>query len=193
MARSTDTELLRGGVGITSQADIGVGPNNGVATLADTDNAEFAQAGAFATTNPITVADLQSTRRKMGSYGLNPNDVTYVVCESAYWDLLEDPDFRTMDLVGGQATILRGQVGAVNGSPVVVSDSFSAPAANGFAAIALNTSNYMFGELRGLTTERDKDILNQKNWIVTARRFAFNEIAAGTGILNSCSVLKYGA
>lgn len=193
MARTTDTELLRGDVGSVSEADIGTGLINGVATLANDDSCSFTQAGAFGTSNPITVADLQSTRRKMGSYGLNPNDVTYVVCESAYWDLLEDPDFRSMDLVGANATILRGQVGAVNGSPVVVSDSFSTPAAGGYAAIALNTTNYMFGELRGLTTERDKDILNQKNWIVTTRRFAFNEIAAGTSSLNSCSVLKYGA
>ena len=195
MARTTDIELLRADEGQISETKILAAPTgfNGVATMGSDDSAVHTQAGAYGTTNPITVADLQSTRRLMGSYGLNPNDVVYVVCESAYWDLLEDPDFRTMDLVGEKATILRGQIGAVNGSPVVVSDSFAAPAIGGYAAIALNTSNYLFGELRGLTTERDKDILNQKNWIVTTRRFAFNEIAAGTAVLNSCAVCKYPA
>jgi len=192
MARTTDTELLRSNAGAATHADIGVSPTgfNGVATMADDLSTEFTQAGAFGSTNPITVADLQATRRKMGSWGLNPNDVTYVVCESAYWDLLEDPDFRTIDMVGAQATILRGQIGMVNGSPVVVSDSFAAPAIGGYAAIAINTSNYLFGELRGINTERDKDVLNQKNWIITTRRFAFNEIDATAP---SVSVLKYGS
>ena len=192
MARTTDVELLRANAGAISEADILTAPAgfNGVSTMATDLSTTHTQAGAFGTTNPITVADLQATRRKMGSWGLNPNDVTYVVCESTYWDLLEDPDFRTMDLVGGQATILRGQVGAVNGSPVVVSDSFVSPAAGTVGAIAINTGNYLFGELRNLTTERDKDVLNQKNWIVTTRRFAFNEIDATA---TSVSALLYGS
>jgi len=190
MARSTDIELLRANATVATVTDIGPALFNGVATLADDLGTEYVQPGVFGAANPVTIADLQQTRRKMGSWGLNPMDITYVVNESVYWDLLEDPDFRTMELVGGQATILRGQVGAVNGSPVVVSDSFAAPALNGYAAIAINTSNYLFGELRGLTTERDKDVLNQKNWIITTRRFAFKDIdAAGT----SCSVLIYPA
>jgi len=190
MARTTDVELLRGNIGAATHADIGVGLIDGVATLADDLNTEFTQAGAFGTTNPITIADLQATRRKMGPWGLNPSDVTYVVCESAYWDLLEDPDFRTMDLVGANATILRGQVGAINGSPVVVSDSFPTPGAGTYAAIAINTGNFLFGELRGLNTERTQDVLNQTNWIVTTRRFAFNEIDATAPAV---SVLKYGS
>lgn len=190
MARTTDTELLRGNIGTATVADIGSSLINGVATQADDNNAEFTQAGAFGATNPITVADLQATRRTMSSWGLNPNDVVYVVSESAMYDLLDDPDFRTMDLVGQNATILTGQIGSVNGSPVVVSDSFAAPAIDAYAAVALNVNNYLFGELRGLTTERDRDVLNQKNWIVTTRRFAFESIDATEP---SCAVLKYPA
>jgi HK97 family phage prohead protease len=192
MARTTDTELLRANAGAATHADIGVAPASidGVAVKADDMAAEYVQAGTYGASNPVTIADLQQTRRKMGPWGLNPMDVVYVVNESVYWDLLEDPDFRTMDLVGSNATILRGQVGQVNGSPVIVSDSFAAPGVGEYAAIALNVNNYLFGELRGLTTERDKDVLNQKNWIVTTRRFAFNDIDATQP---SCAVLKYPA
>ena len=188
MARSTDIELLRADATVATITDIGPALFNGVATIASDQTTKYVQEGAFGPANPVTIADLQQTRRKMGSWGLNPMDVTYVVNESVYWDLLEDPDFRTMDLVGSNATILRGQVGSVNGSPVVVSDSFAAPAIDAFAAIAINTNNYLFGELRGLNTERDKDVLNQKNWIVTTRRFAFKDIDAAA---TSCSVLQY--
>jgi hypothetical protein len=126
----------------------------------------------------------------MGPYGLNPSEVVYLVNESVYYDLLEDPDFRTMDLVGANATILRGQIGTVNGSPVIVSDSFDTPAVDAVAAVALNASNYLFGELRGMMVERDRDIANQKNLLVATRRFAFNELIPGA---TSSAALVYPA
>ncbi len=180
MARTTDTELLRGNLGVeTVAATTGLSLINGVSAFANANAATIVQAGAFGPANPVTVADLQSTRRKMGRYGLNPSEVVYIVCESAYYDLLDDPDFRTMDLVGANATILTGQIGTVNGSPVVVSDSFATPALSTVAAVALNAENYLFGELRGMMVERDRDVANQKNLLVATRRFAFNELIPG--------------
>jgi len=191
MARTTDTELLRGNVGVeTIAGQTGLSLINGVSTYATDNGASVTQAGVFGAANPVTVADLQATRRKMGSYGLNPSDVVYLVNESVYYDLLEDPDFRTMDLVGANATILRGQIGTVNGSPVVVSDTFAAAAIGAVAAVALNASNYLFGELRGMMVERDRDIENQKNLLVATRRFAFNELIPGA---KSSSALIYPA
>ena len=197
MARTTDMELLRADSGVeTVAATTGQALINGVATLATdvaANGASVVQGGTFGTANPVTVADLQATRRKMGPWGLNPADVTYVVNESVYYDLLEDPDFRTVDMVGAQATILRGQIGFVSGSPVIVSDGFATPAIDAVAAIALNTSNYLFGELRGLNLERDKDVLNQKNWLVSTRRFAFTPIEAAAANYASCTALLYPA
>ena len=191
MARTTDTELLRGNVGVeTIAATTGNALINGVATYATDNGASVTQSGAFGAANPVTIADLQETRRQMGSYGLNPGDVVYLVNESVYYDLLEDPDFRTMDLVGDKATILRGQIGSVNGSPVIVSDTFDTPAIGAVAAVALNASNYLFGELRGMMVERDRDIENQKNLLVATRRFAFNELIPGA---TSSSALIYPA
>ena len=191
MARTTDTELLRGNVGVeTIAATTGLSLINGVATFAADNSATVTQEGAFGAANPITVSDLQATRRKMGAYGLNPSEVVYLVNESAYYDLLEDSDFRTMDLVGSKATILSGQIGTVNGSPIIVSDTFDAPALNAVAVVALNASNYLFGELRGMRVERDVDIENQKNVLVATRRFAFNELIPGA---TSSATLVYPA
>jgi len=191
MARTTDTELLRGNAGVeTIAGQTGLALISGVATLATDNGSSFTQDGTFGSNNPITVADLQSTRRQMGPYGLNPSDVVYIVSEGAYYDLLEDPDFRTSDLVGDKATILRGQIGSVNGSPVVVSDSFAVPAVGTVAAVALNSANFLFGELRGMMVERDRDIANQKNLLVATRRFAFSELIPGA---KSSSALIYPA
>jgi HK97 family phage prohead protease len=190
MSRTSDLALLRGDIGVATVTDTGPSLINGVAVLADDQNTEVTQGGTFGTANPVTVADLQSIRRTMGRYGHMPGDVVYIVNQSVYFDLLEDPDFRTMDLVGNNATILRGQVGMINGSSVIVSDSFATPATGQYAAVALNTTNYMLGELRGVRTERTRDVLNQKDWIVTTRRFAFRDIDSNA---TSCAVLKYPA
>jgi HK97 family phage prohead protease len=179
MVRTTDTELLRANAG----AETVSGQNNalidGVSTIAADGGYDYTQPGAFG--DPATIADLQQTRRTMGTPGLMPGDIVYVVSQSVYFDLLEDPDFRTMDLVGPNATILRGQVGSVNGSPVVISDAFAADAAGTVQAVAFNSQNYLFGELRGLMVERDRDIENQKNIIVATRRFGMTEIVPSAG------------
>jgi HK97 family phage prohead protease len=184
MVRSTDTELLRANAG----ADTGSGnaPTgfNGVTTLAADINAgadyQYTQPGTFG--DPATIADLQQVRRKMGTPGLHPGNVVYVVSEGVYFDLLEDPDFRTMDVIGEKATILTGQVGMVNGSPVLVSDGFVADATATVQAMCFNNTNYMFGELRGLMVERDKDIEFQRHVLVATRRFGLTEIVPAVAV-----------
>jgi len=191
MSRTTDTELLRGNAGVeTIAGQTGLALITGVATFATDNSASVTQDGTFGAANPVTIADLQATRRKMGAYGLNPSEVVYLVNESAYYDLMDDPDFRTMDLVGENATILRGQIGSVNGSPVIISDTFATAAIGTVAAVALNASHYLFGELRGMRVERDVDIENQKNVLVATRRFAFNELIPGA---TSSAALIYPA
>ena len=196
MARTTDLELLRGNIGAETVTGVGNALINGVATIATdvaSNGASVVQGGTFGSTNPVTVTDMQAVRRKMGSFGLSPSDIVYVVNQSVYFDLLEDPDFRTVDMVGSQATILTGQIGTINGSPVIVSDAFATPATNAVAAIALNASNFLFGELRGMTTERDRDVLNQKNWLVSTRRFAFNSIVSAAAGESAVAALIYPA
>ena len=187
---STDTELLRADIGVDSgSGTVGAGWGvEGIATKATDASAVYTQPGAFG--DATTIADLQQVRRKMGVWGLMPGDCVYVVSQNVYYDLLEDPDFRTMDVIGDRATILRGQIGMINGSPVLISDSFATDAISTVQAVCLNAKNYLFGELRGMMVERDRDIENQKNILVATRRFAFNQIVPATTGKSSCANLK---
>lgn len=177
MARSSDIALLRADSG----ADSGSGnwPFNGICTTAA--DAGGAQQTSVAVGTAVTVADLQTVRRGLGVRGLNPGEVKYIVSEAVYYDLLEDADFRTMDMVGDRATILTGQVGMVNGSSVIVSGEFEAKAATKHAAVAVYTPNFVVGNLRGMMVERDRDIENQKNIIVATRRMGFLPLISGKG------------
>ena len=184
---STDEALLVADSAVAGNSGTVPTGFNGCSTLAGDNSAEYTQLGAFG--DPTTIADLQQVRRAMGVWGLMPGDCTYIVSQNVYYDLLEDPDFRTMDVIGDRATILRGQIGMINGSPVIISDAFLADAASTVQACCLNPQNYLLGNLRGMMVERDRDIENQKNILVATRRFAFNEIVPASTGKSSCANL----
>lgn len=61
-------------------------------------------------------------RAAMGKWGLNPASLATIIGVRDYYNLLNDADFRTIDKFGPKAVILNGQLGAVDGVPVVVSE-----------------------------------------------------------------------
>lgn len=184
MARSSDIALLRGAGSGSSQPTYD--PISGLVTRATANSAVTTK--SIATGGKVTVADLATLRRNLGIYGLNPSQLLYVVSLDVYYDLLDDPDFRSVDLVGqNNATILSGQIGAANGVRIVVSGEFEAKANTKAAAVCVNQSNFILGELRGMRVERDVIIREQQTVLVATRRMGFRDIIAGYGV----SALKW--
>jgi len=189
MARSTDIALLRG-TGDTSSAQAsGYDPIIGICKLADTAGNEDNTSLTISGGEKATVALLASMRKGLGNYGLDPSNVKYIVSPDIYYDLLDDPDFRTLDMVGDNATILKGQIGQANGSPVIVSGEFAAKADGAYGAVAVYTGNFIFGPYKSLVVERERQIVQQQNVLVSTRRFGFIPITASVGSY----VLTYAA
>jgi hypothetical protein len=84
-------------------------------------------------------------------------------------------NFQTVDKIAGSATLLSGQIGAVGGIRVVVSQAMG-DAVGDACAVIVNTRNYIVGNLRNTLTENDTDVENQKRIIVTTRRFGFSAL-----------------
>ncbi len=134
-------------------------------------------AGNFST---MTGATLLGARKEMGKYGLNPSDVTFIVSPNMYYDLLSDSAFQSLDEVGTELAIkVTGTVGAVFGSPVVVSEEFAAEANAAAVAFAVYARNYVIPRLRGVTVEQDYEVMNQRRVLVATQSLGFNEIVAG--------------
>ena len=130
--------------------------------------------------NKLTAARLLAAREQMGKYGLMPSDVAYIVSQNSYFDLLNDANFQTLDEVGSDlAARVVGTIGAVYGSPVIVSEEFPAEAAGIPAAIAVNTRNYVVPRLRGVSVEQDYEVMNQRRVLVASQSLGFEEIVAG--------------
>jgi len=186
MSKAADRAILRGDSGVaTGGGD--TYPFNGIATVAgDASNIVTRSIGGG---EKITVQSMADARRYLGVWGLNPAELVYVVSKDAYYDLLDDPDFRTIDVVGSQATILRGQIGTVNGSPVVVSGEFAAKANTVPAVVVMNPMNFIVGNLRTVRVETDRSVEDQKNILVASRRMGFLDVISGKG----AAVIRWAA
>lgn len=177
-ARSVEHAILAGnsadGVYGTSGASF-----DGLLALATADSDFTQPAGSYAATDVITTSDLMTLRKNMGKYGLRPEDVIYIVSQDAYFNLLEDSEFQDMNLVGGMATKVKGSIGNVYGSNVIVCDEFAAKAADKFGAIAVNPHNYLIPRLRGLTIESAYETANQRRVLVATQRLGFIDLIDG--------------
>tara|TARA_B100001094_G_scaffold332903_1_gene407216 strand:- start:2345 stop:4351 length:2007 start_codon:yes stop_codon:yes gene_type:complete len=170
--RAVEGAILNGGGSISGL--------DGVAAAAtakhDIDGGSVAS-GNFAT---MTASQLLAARKEMGKYGLNPSDITYIVSPNMYYDLLGDSAFQTLDEVGSDLAIrVVGTIGAVFGSPVIVSEEFAAESAGVPVAFAVYSRNYVIPRLRGVTVEQDYEVMNQRRVIVATQSLGFEELVAG--------------
>jgi len=173
MARRSDRALLLGGG--TTAAD----PITGLTTYAAADGKDAVEL-SIGGGDKVTVQTLADVRRQLGIFGLNPSELLYIVSEKAYYDLLDDPDFRTMDLVGTDATIKTGVLRMANGTKILISHEYAQPADGVPMVTAVWTRPFLVGNLRTLTVKTDEDIELDMDKIVITRRFGMVQREAGT-------------
>ena len=140
----------------------------------------------------VTGANLLSIRSEMGKYGVNPNDVAYIVNVEEYFNLIADAAFSDISEVGSELAMkVVGQVGSIYGSPVVASDQFSR-ATTKTAACAVNVHNYLMPRLKAVGIETDYEVAGQRTAVVAAQSRGFEELVAGDGAADEpCVRIEY--
>ena len=171
-ARGIENALLLGnhadGVYGTSGAAF-----EGLITMAGSSKTQSATAFA---SESLTALDLLKARKNMGKYGMNPADVVYIINTTEYFNLLQDAEFQDVNLVGSEAVKLRGEIGSVYGSKVIVCDEFKTPAVSKFYGAAVYAKNYLMPRLRGVTIESDYEVANQRRVLVASQRIGFTDM-----------------
>ena len=180
VARAVDRAMLRG-------AGAGADPVKGLATY----DASSSVTLDISDNAKLTVAKLQAMRRDLGIWGLDPAEVIYVVSTEGYYDLLDDSVFQTMDKVGAQATLLRGQIGVVANTPVLVSGEFEDKGAGTVGAIAFNPMNFLVGNQRGLRVDTQDLVETQRRVLVASLRTGMTQVTTNNGA--GVSALRYVA
>jgi HK97 family phage prohead protease/HK97 family phage major capsid protein len=182
VAKSVDLAFLRG-------AGSGADPVKGICGYDATSAVVATNTGA------ASIANLRSLRKDMGFWGLDPADVTYVVSQDVYYDLLDDTLFQTMDKVGPKATLLTGQIGLIGNSPVIVSAQFptkaggSTSATTNIAAVAFATANFLVGNQRGLRFDTQDLVETQRKVLVASLRTGMTQLTTNNG--QAVSVLRW--
>lgn len=107
-----------------------------------------------------TLAQIRTARFLLArAYAANPNNLAIIVPTETYAKLLGLTEFLTMDVIGNQATILTGQIGAIDGIPVLQSNEF--PLVNTAGKVSDTSGNNTLGSLA---------IVYKPGWYVGYRR-----------------------
>ena len=139
----------------------------------------------------MTVAKMRVLRQGLGAWGLDPQEVIYIVNTDTYYQLLEDTVFQTMNQVGTQATLLTGQIGQIGGSPVLVSAEFATPGTGVAGAVCVNPGNFIVGNQRGLRIDTQELVETQRRVMVASLRTGMTRVTTNLG--NAVTAHKYTA
>lgn len=107
-----------------------------------------------------------------------------VVHSTQHIQLLNDPNFIRADSFGQGAVIMRGQVGAIGGIPVLISDRATSinipngedPAIPGYRALIVRKGALALKYKRRPLVETDRDILKRNNIITTNVHYATKRV-----------------
>ena len=146
-------------------------------------------------------ADMYNEARGLlGKYGVRPSELAYIADVSTYIKSLAAEEFRTLDKLGPQATILNGQLAQVDGIPVIVSEQMAKSDVDGKVTsggtnakgrlLLVNRSQWRLGFRRELMIETTRDIQKRQNIMVVSMRLAFMERSGNRGAA-SHTALQY--
>jgi len=136
------------------------------------------------------IALFRKVRKSMGKYGIYPQDLACVCSINVMYKMLSSiADIQTLDKYGPNAIILNGEVGKIDGVPIVVSefmrDNLSATGFNTAggpntkaAYVIVNRKRFLYGDRREITTDSEKSIETDKVVVVSKIRQDFRRLQA---------------
>jgi predicted phage gp36 major capsid-like protein len=118
-----------------------------------------------------TLALFRDTRKLMKKWGLNPADLAIIVPVIVYYQLLALSEVTTLEKYGQQATILNGELGRLDGVPIVVSEHgredlaatgfYDGTTVNRTYLLIVNRGEWAMGQRMALDVEVDDSIYRE--------------------------------
>ena len=123
-------------------------------------------------------------RSKMDKYGVRPSQLATIMDLNTYIRAQSLTQVRTLDQFATNATILTGQLGAIEGIPIIVSEQMLLADTDGKVTAAgngadtgrfviVNRTQYYTGTKRELLIEVERDIQKRQTIMVVSFRMAF--------------------
>jgi len=132
-----------------------------------------------------SIDNLRLIRKAMGRFGVNPNDLAWVMSISAYIQALSMDQVETLDKYGANATILTGELARIDNIPVVVSEFvrqdlntsgvYDGTTTTDTVVLLVNRPAFVLGSLRAQRTEVERIIATQQTQVVTTEKGDFKQ------------------
>ena len=140
-------------------------------------------------------------RAKLGKYGARPSQLVWVMDVNTFIRAQSVEQFRTMDKLGANATLLTGMLGAVEGIPVIVSEQMPLADADGKITdgassntkgrlLLVNRTQWAQGFRRQLMIDVDRDTQKRQTVVTVSFRHALAE-RSGTRSSATHTALQY--
>lgn len=137
----------------------------------------------------LTLDNMRILRSTMGRYGVQPGELAHIMDLRSYIKALSIESITTLEKFGPNATVIKGQLGAIDGSPVVVTewarndlDSTgvnSATAANNIKGglLTVNRMGFVIGERRNASVQLLKELYaeSDQDALVIRERVIFDD------------------
>ena len=142
-------------------------------------------AGTTSDASTFNLAAVRKLRTDMGVYGVDTGQLCYVVGVNGYNSLLSLSEVTTIDKIGPRATILNGQIGAIDGVPIILSEYVSetldgtgelAGTGTKTELLLVHKGAYMFGDRRQITLKSKERIETDQQVLVALQRLDFKPL-----------------
>ena len=125
-------------------------------------------------------------RAKLGKYGVRPSQLAWVMDVNTFIRAQGVSQYRTMDKLGPNATLLTGMLGAIEGIPVIVSEHLRLADVDGKVTDAgndtdtgrvllFNRTQWAQGFRRQLNIDVDRDLQKRQTVVTVSFRHALTE------------------
>lgn len=122
----------------------------------------------------------------MGKYGIRPSQVLHIIDIFTYLASLDVGNFRTLDKMGPNATLITGQLASVAGIPVIISEFMRKADTDGKVTdggnvadtgtlLTINKTQWRRGQFRDISLEPVVDPEKRQNRIVVSMKVALQQ------------------
>lgn len=142
-------------------------------------------AGTTSDATAMTLGTIRKLRTDMGKWGVDNNQLAYVVPINVFNQMLSLGEVTTMEKFGTRATILNGQLGSIDGIPIIVSeyvptDLVGTGLGSGTGSLTemllVRRDGFRFGDRRQITLESMKRIETDQWVLVSLQRLDFKAL-----------------
>jgi len=144
----------------------------------------------------ITTSLLRKARIKMGKHGVDPKKLALIASVTGYIQMLAVSEVLTIDKYGPKATVMEGEIGRIDGQPIVVSEFlgdnlnasgvYDGTTTNLTSLLQVYRPGFWIGNRAGITIGTERDIQTDQIILVAKQRTDFVSPygAAGTGVVH---------